>query len=142
MKHKVSYIVSCLLAFLSLSLVGCDRDHRAVIDRAFQLVETRPDSALRLLDSVGSGDLGGEQARYDLVYTIAQDKSGVDVRSDSLMRSAYTYYNSHPDDSLYAKCQYYMGKYYALNDSSERAVDCLTKAIKASRRVHDPYTQC
>lgn len=142
MTHRVSAFLLSLSVFLLLSLVGCDRGHRAVIDRAYQLVETQPDSALRLLDSIGSGDLGGEQARYDLVYTIAQDKSGVDVRSDSLIRPAYTYYNSHPDDSLYAKCQYYMGEYYALNDSTERAVECLEKAIKASLRAHDSYTQC
>jgi tetratricopeptide (TPR) repeat protein len=142
MAHRASVFLLSLSVFLSLSLSGCDRCHRTVIDRAYQLVETHPDSALRLLDSIRSNDLGGEQARYDLVYTIAQDKSGTDVRSDSLIRPAYTYYNSHPDDSLYAKCQYYMGKYYAFNDSSERAVDCLTKAIKASQKAHDPYTQC
>lgn len=142
MKSKVSIILLGLSAVVLLALASCGNHNRAIIDRAYQLVETHPDSALRLLRSVGSDDLGDEEARYALVYTIAQDKSGVEVCSDSLMRKAYTYYNRYPDDSLYAKCQYYMGEYYALNDSTERAVDCLTKAIEASKRDRDPYTQC
>lgn len=51
---------------------------------------------------------------------MAQDKSGIDVDNDSLLRNAYNWYNGKPADSLYAKCEYYMGKYYALNDSSEK----------------------
>ena len=54
----------------------------------------------------------------------AQGKSGLDVDNDSLLRTAYTYYSAKPNDSLYAKCQYYMGKYYMLNDSSEKALPC------------------
>ncbi len=92
MKHKASYIVSCLSAFLSLSLVGCDRGQRTVIDQAFQVVETRQGSALHLPDSVGTNDLCREQAQHDSIDAIAQDKHGVNVRSDSLTRPAYTYY--------------------------------------------------
>ena len=83
-----------------------------------------------------------ERARYALVYTIAQDKSGLDVDNDSLLRTAYTYYNNREEDSLYAKCEYYMGKYYMLNDSTELAMECLQKAANASEKQGDKYTQC
>lgn len=68
---------------------------------------------------------------------MAQDKSGLDVDNDSLIRCAYTYYNSTPNDSLYDKCQYYMGKYYALNDSTEKALDCFNKAITSAQKTKD-----
>lgn len=141
MTHKTCLIVFGLLAFL-LSFASCGKDDRSAIDKAYRLVEQAPDSALRLLQGVGVRDLGDQEPRYALVYTMAQDKCGLDVRNDSLVRTAYNYYDKRPDDTLYAKCQYYMGKYYALNDSSERAVHCLAKAIHASKRSRDPYTQC
>ena len=72
---------------------------------------------------------------------MAQDKSGIDVDNDSLLRNAYNWYNGKPADSLYAKCEYYMGKYYALNDSSEKALRCFSNSVKAAKRQNDYYTQ-
>lgn len=72
---------------------------------------------------------------------MAQDKSGIDVDNDSLLRNAYNWYNGKPADSLYAKCEYYMGKYYALNDSSEKALRCFSNSVKVAKRQNDYYTQ-
>lgn len=83
-----------------------------------------------------------DMAMYSLAYTMAQDKTGIDIDNDSLIRTAYTYYYNRPEDSLYAKSQYYMGKYYALNDSSEKALQCFRKSIVMAKRKHDYDTQC
>ncbi|MCQ2269402.1 MAG: hypothetical protein MJZ83_11085, partial [Bacteroidaceae bacterium] len=72
---------------------------------------------------------------------MAQDKSGLDVDKDSLLGFSYNYYKVRPDDSLYAKCMYYTGKYYLLNDSAKQAEDCLYKSISAAEKAHDRYTQ-
>ena len=56
--------------------------------------------------------------------------------------SALSVLNGVEQDSLYAKCEYYMGKYYMLNDSTELAIDCLQKAANASEKQGDKYTQC
>lgn len=80
-------------------------------------------------------------ARYALVYTIAQDKSGLDVDNDSLLLKAYSYYDKRPTDTLYAKFQYYIGKYYMLNNRSEQAINCFKKAIASSKNNGDKYTQ-
>lgn len=122
-----------LLALAVILVTGCKETHNKGIDLAYRLAPTAPDSALAILDSIDHAKLSkAEMARYALVYTIAQDKSGLDVDNDSLLRTAYTYYNSRDDDSLYAKCEYYMGKYYMLNNSTELAVDCLQKSANAS----------
>ena len=140
MNNKIIIILSVLTAFL---VTGCKEKHNKAIDIAYQLTATAPDSALSVLDGVNQAKLGkAEMARYALVYTIAQDKSGLDVDNDSLLRTAYTYYNNREDDSLYAKCEYYMGKYYMLNDSTELAMDCLQKAADVSEKNGDRYTQC
>lgn len=132
-----------LLALAVILVTGCKETHNKGIDLAYRLAPTAPDSALAILDSIDHAKLSkAEMARYALVYTIAQDKSGLDVDNDSLLRTAYTYYNSRHDDSLYAKCEYYMGKYYMLNDSTELALDCLQKAADVSKQHGDKHTQC
>lgn len=83
-----------------------------------------------------------EEARYALIYTIAQDKSGLDVDNDSLIGLAYSYYDERREDSLYAKCQYYMGKYYMLNLWTEKAIDCCRKSADAAEKKGDRYTLC
>ncbi|MDD6379317.1 MAG: hypothetical protein PUG12_05670, partial [Prevotella sp.] len=140
MNNKSLIILLVLAVFL---VTGCKETHNKAIDIAYQLTATAPDSALSVLNGVDQAKLGkAEMARYALVYTIAQDKSGLDVDNDSLLRTAYTYYNNREDDSLYAKCEYYMGKYYMLNDSTELAEDCLQKAANASEKQGDKYTLC
>lgn len=130
------------LGLLLFVLTNCGRNYSRTIDRAYGLVDTAPDSALALLSGISHERHGHETARYVLVYTIAQDKSGWDVDDDSLLHVAYAYYGDKPDDSLYAKCQYYMGMYYMLSDSSEKAIGCFQKSIKAAQTCGDQYTQC
>ena len=140
MNNKSLIILLVLTVFL---VTGCKETHNRAIDIAYQLTATAPDSALSVLNGVNQAKLGkAEMARYALVYTIAQDKSGLDVDNDSLLRTAYTYFNNREQDSLYAKCEYYMGKYYMLNDSTELAMDCLQKAAVVSEKNGDRYTQC
>lgn len=87
-----------VLALLALS--GCHERERATLDRAFSLVDDHPDSVLTLLDGIDRYTLSAaDEARYALVYTIAQNKTGLDVADDSLMRIAYNY-NPLPSMSL------------------------------------------
>ncbi len=132
-----------LLVFAMFLVSGCKERHNKAISLAYQLTATAPDGALSILDDVKQAKLSkAEMARYALVYTIAQDRSGQDVDNDSLLRTACTYYNKRSDDSLYTKCQYYMGKYYMLNDSTELAVDCFQKSSDAAGNQSDKYTLC
>lgn len=134
--------VIALLTALLFVCVGCGERHCKEIDEAYRLASDYPERALEILGRVDRQGLGdGERARYALVYTLAQDKSGLDVDKDSLLRTAYDYYKERPEDSLYAKCQYYMGKYYMLNDSSERAKVCLQRSAEMAEKQGDKYTQ-
>ena len=95
MNNKGLIILLVLVVFL---VTGCKETHNKAIDIAYQLTATAPDSALSVLDGVNQAKLSkAEMARYALVYTIAQDKSGLDVDNDSLLRTAYTYFNNREE---------------------------------------------
>jgi len=133
-----------ILSLFLMTISSCGEKHDRRISTALALAENeQADSALKLLQEVNKLNLPAkDEAMYALVYTLAQDKSGLDVKSDSLIGTAYRWYRDKPNDSLYSKCQYYMGRYYALNDSSEKALDCFQKSIVASKAGHDYNTQC
>ena len=104
-------------------------------------MQEQPDSALRVLQTINRHSLRGKTlARYALIYSIAQDKSGLDVTNDSLLRIAHEYYSQHPEDSLYARSQYYMGKYLWLTAQTDSAYACLLKAKTTSEEERDYYT--
>lgn len=137
---KFSYLYS-LLSLISLACCTRPVDTKKV-QQAYSLLNSDPDSSLVLLSQCERNTFSSsDRAYYNLVYYMAQDKSGLDVASDSLLRYSYDYYSLHTDDTLYAKCSYYMGKYYSLVDSAKKSRDCYMSAIGASERVGDFYTQ-
>lgn len=139
-KDKLAFLLP-LFAYIMV-FAGCGDRHSKAIDSAYAIVDASPDSALVMLNHVDQDGLGKkEMARYALVYTMAQDKSGLNVNNDSLLGIAYTYYHNKTEDSLYAKCQYYMGKYYMLNDSSEKALICFNHSVNAAHKTKDYLTE-
>lgn len=134
--------MTVLLLLMSLHFVSCNDSQGKYISSIMPMAEDKPDSALLLLSRIDQTKLSEKDlALYSLTYTMAQDKTGHDVDNDSLLRYAYNWYRNKPADSLYARCLYYMGKYYALNDSSEIALRCFSNAITAAKRQGDNYTQ-
>lgn len=132
----------CVLLGAIFAIFACTHNHKAeIISQSETLMQDQPDSSLRLLQTIDRHTLRGEAlARYALIYSISQDKSGIDVTSDSLLRIAYEYYSQHSQDSLYARSQYYMGKYLSLIEQKDSAYNCLLMAKKASEARKDYYT--
>lgn len=141
MRRSISFTI---LFFVMLSvLVSCYQSHKRELDLAYTLAESKPDSALVFLNRINQGKLSDEDmAKYALIYYMAQDKSGLDVDNDSLIRIAYDWYGNHQDDSLYASSLYYMGKCFLLNDSIEQAKACLEKSYFISDSLHNLSLKC
>ena len=141
MRRSISFTI---LFFVMLSvLVSCYQSHKKELDLAYTLAESKPDSALVFLNRINQGKLSDEDmAKYALIYYMAQDKSGLDVDNDSLIRIAYDWYGEHQDDSLYATALYYMGKCFLLNDSMEQAKSCLEKSYSISDSLHNMNLKC
>lgn len=127
---------------ISFVFSACHSDRSRILVSAYSVVDSLPDSTLALLRKVNYDNLSAkDMAEYSLLFTMAQDKSGLDVDNDSLIRIAYDWFQQHQDDSLYAKCLYYMGKYYMLNDSTEQAISLLTESSEKSSKIGDLKTE-
>ena len=139
---KKSFLYFCLLLVISFVFSSCHTDRSRILVSAYSMVDSLPDSTLALLRKVDCDNLSAkDMAEYSLLFTMAQDKSGLDVDNDSLIRIAYDWFQQHQDDSLYAKCLYYMGKYYMLNDSTEQAISLLTESSEKSNKIGDLKTE-
>lgn len=139
---KKSFLYFCLLLVISFVFSSCHSDRSRILVSAYSMVDSLPGSTLALLRKVDCDNLSAkDMAEYSLLFTMAQDKSGLDVDNDSLIRIAYDWFQQHQDDSLYAKCLYYMGKYYMLNDSTEQAISLLTQSSQKSNKIGDLKTE-
>ena len=135
----ISFLVILIITFAS-----CGPHHDARISQALLFAEMQQtDSAFALLNCINQTELTDkDRAMYSLVYTMALDKSGIDVNKDSLIRIAYDWYKDKCEDTIYAKCMYYMGKYYMLNDSTEMAISCMENAKKSTQSTKDYALEC
>lgn len=134
--------LSFLLLLFGLILASCHKQADRLISQAGELMQSHPDSALRLLQAIDRYSLSDERlARYAIIYSIAQNKSGIDICSDSLLRIAFDYYSQHSKDTFYARSRYYMGLYYTLVDSTKQSEDCLRTAARYAGQRREYYTQ-
>ena len=137
-------IITLILSLVVLLIVSCNTRHNNRISTALTLAEAdKADSAMSMLKRINCKELSeSDYAMYALAYTMAQDKSGIDVDNDSLIRIAYEWYRKKPADTLCAKSLYYMGKCYALNDCGDKALICFQMAARIAKIMHDYDTQC
>ena len=109
--NKFNYILLFLLCFASL---GCEerQEYRDALSRAEAVMETNPDSALVVLDSLNaySSDFNRHfNMQYQLQLTNARMKSGILFTTDSLTLSLIDYFNSHGTDDERALAYYIYG---------------------------------
>ena len=131
-----------LIALLLTMLCSCGRNAK-IMDEAERIVEQSPDSSLALLSTVDRYSLSkSDRARFGLLFTMAQDKSGIDVDMDTLIRQSYIYYKGEPETKYYGLSQYYMGKYYFLNDSTTECEECFQNVVNNAKKRGDIDLQC
>ena len=140
--NRTKAYFTLLIALLLTMLCSCGRNAK-IMDEAERIVEQSPDSSLALLSTVDRYSLSkSDRARYGLLFTMAQDKSGVDVDMDTLIRQSYIYYKGEPETKYYGLSQYYMGKYYFLNDSTTECEECFQNVVNNAKKRGDIDLQC
>lgn len=94
-----------------LCLAACSSASRKAIVQAERLLDSRPDSALLIMNRIDESSLfhHGLRARYALVLTASQVKNYLDIRNDSLISSAYRYYRRHGMTHDRLRSAYYWG---------------------------------
>ena len=136
--RELLFLVLCTALFGACS----HGDSERILRQAETVVQEQPDSAISLLQTIDRHSLGSErEARFCLLYTMAQDKCLIEVSSDSLLRIAYDYYRRHERDTLAARAYLYMGRFYARCDSTKLAASCMQQSRQLARHRQDHYTE-
>ena len=140
--NRTKAYFTLLIALLLTMLCSCGKNAK-IMDEAERIVEQSPDSSLALLTTVDRYSLSkSDRARFGLLFTMAQDKSGIDVDMDTLIRQSYIYYKGEPETKYYGLSQYYMGKYYFLNDSTTECEECFQNVVNNAKKRGDIDLQC
>ena len=143
MKNKtliIIVIITATAAVLSLGIYQ-KRTHQinASLLQIEQLMYERPDSAWKILQHMPSISQlrKEEQALHALLFTQAQYKNHIPVKSDSLLRIAEAYYRTSNDSLHKAWTLFYLAQYYRDSDEKEKALSYFQQANIASRNIEN-----
>lgn len=134
-------LVGILLFVLLLSSCSWNscREVKRTLSCADEVMWTRPDSALAILESVDTLDFRTKslRARYSLLYTMALDRNYVDTTDIRIIMPAVRYYSRKgtPDDRL--KALFYLGRMQTTAEKFDEAVVTLSRALEDSDKVLD-----
>ena len=135
MKHLITLTILILLA----SLNACQRpDYPQTLRQAESVMNTRPDSALYLLqDMADSIDILPEEAQmyYHLLTIQAKDKQYITHTSDSLINRIVSFYENYDDKERLMMAYYYQGSVYRDMKDAPRALKSFHQAIGAAKEA-------
>lgn len=131
-KRTSRLTVLMMLSYVLMTLISCDRHSEAwnELNQAEQLMGTKPDSALTIIERIDTSVIKGEEeaARYALLKSMALDKNYIDTTSFEVLQPAIDYYleNGSADERL--RTLYYQGIIYLNRSDYDKAMDCYLKA--------------
>lgn len=140
---KVKRLTGIIVLGAMLLLAGCSGDgYTPELLAIDSIINEKPDSALRLLDSLGTEARSwskSQRMRHSLLTMKAQNKAYVPFTSDSLANDLVSYYDRHgtPNDRLLSR--YLLGCVYRDLHEAPHAVDCYLDAIS---QVDTTATEC
>lgn len=121
-----------ILAFILFSCT--DKHADSIITKAEQLLNTKPDSALAVLDDIRESKEDwprSQQMRYELVYAQAQNKAFVNFTTDSIVLSLVDYYERHGNANEQMMANYMAGCAYRDLEDALSALKYLNLAVDA-----------
>ena len=130
---RIHYLFFPLIACI-LSACGPDKHAESIITEAEQLLNTKPDSALAVLDDIRESKEDwprSQQMRYELVYAQAQNKAYVNFTTDSIALELVDYYERHGNANEQMMANYMAGCAYRDLDDALLALKYLNKAVDA-----------
>jgi len=143
MKNKTLIIIVTIAATAAALSLGIyqKRTHQinASLLQIEQLMYERPDSAWKILQHMPSISQlrKEEQALHALLFTQAQYKNYIPVKSDSQLRIAEAYYRTSSDSLHKAWTLFYLAQYYRDSDEKEKALSYFQQANIASRNIEN-----
>lgn len=139
MKNKIVLTI-IIIATVALSLIIYQKKtHKinASLLQIEQLMYESPDSAWKMLQQMPpiSQIRKEEQALHALLFTQAQYKNHIPVKSDSLLRIAEAYYQTSSDSLHKAWTLFYLAQFYRDSDEKEKALSYFQQANIASQNI-------
>ena len=127
-------LVSVGSIFMSVSLSSCSSPSvkNQLLLCADSLMETYPDSALSILESITYPQKmpRADRALYALLLTQARHKNYIALEDDSLIKTAVDYYGDKKKSLRAAKAHYYWGAIYSEMGYTSFAVEEYLTAIR------------
>ena len=130
---KAKKLIGILFVGAILLLAGCGGNgYTPELHTLDSIINEKPDSALRLLDSLSTEAQGwskSQRMRHSLLTMKAQNKAYVPFTSDSLANDLVSYYDGYgsPNDRILA--HYLLGCVYRDLGEAPRAVDSYLDAV-------------
>ena len=127
-------LVSVGSIFMSVSLSSCSSPSvkNQLLLCADSLMETYPDSALSIMESITYPQKmpRADRALYALLLTQARHKNYIALEDDSLIKTAVDYYGDKKKSLRAAKAHYYWGAIYSEKGYASFAVEEYLTAIR------------
>jgi len=140
MRQKRFFTVICLIigCLLCVSCVGGGREMKILVE-AERLMNSRPDSALTLLDSITAPESlsARDNALYCLLITQARDKNYLPHTSDSVIRHAVDYFEQHNDPKRMMTAYYTLGRVKHYLQQALEAQEYYLKAQPLAEKYQD-----
>ncbi|MBO5675926.1 MAG: hypothetical protein J6S07_06340 [Bacteroidaceae bacterium] len=130
---RIHYLFFPLIACI-LSACGPDKHAESIITEAEQLLNSKPDSALVVLEEIRDSKADwprSQQMRYELVYAQAQNKAFVNFTTDSIVLSLVDYYGRHGNANEQMMANYMAGCAYRDLEDALSALKYLNLAVDA-----------
>ena len=129
---RIHYLSLFIFAFI---LFSCTDQHAdSIITKAEQLLNTKPDSTIVVLDDIRENKEDwprSQQMRYELVYAQAQNKAYVNFTTDSIVLSLVDYYGRHGNANEQMMANYMAGCAYRDLEDALSALKYLNLAVDA-----------
>ena len=142
MINGTNRILTIIILIIGIS-TGCsgNKTVESQLSRAEQVMQSLPDSALRIIENIDTDDISrrSTRARYALLYSQALDKNYIDQTNDSLIRIAGKYYRSQGNIRAQVLTGYYHSRILCNNGDYTRALLLLLRIEDKAQELNDPY---
>ena len=142
--YPIRIIITVCLTIIIFSISGCDR-HSGVsekLDMAESLMNSKPDSALSILNAVNVETLDGKRnkARYALLKSMALDKNYIDTTSFDVLQPAIDYFLKKGTADEKLKTYYYQGRIYQNRENNDSAMQSFMRGREFCVQASDTMT--
>lgn len=142
--YPTRIIITVCLSIIIFAIAGCDRHSGTSekLDLAESLMDSRPDSALSILNAVNVETLNGkkDKARHALLKSMALDKNYIDTTSFDILQPAIDYFlrKGNADEKL--RTYYYQGRIYQNRENNDSAMQSFMRGREYCGQASDTLT--